>query len=89
MTTEEVRRVRYTQVLKDPFPHHSSYQAFQSDIGLLGRAFKWMLKAHRAPEPISIWRAYQMGYDKAYEEMLAAADLVSTTRNGTSEGEKK
>lgn len=78
MTTDEIRRVRYTQVIKDPFPEHTAFNQFQDVAGLFGRFFdRFFLPP--GPAPVSIWAAYKQGYDKAYEEMLAAADLTATT----------
>lgn len=75
MTTDEVRRVKYSQVIKDPFPEHSTYEMLKRSCGAIERVLGYP-SLPPAPEPVSIWAAYQKGYEKAYEEMLAAADLV-------------
>lgn len=78
----EVRRVRHTQVLKDPFPEHSAFIEFQRMSGLLGRFFdRFFLPP--GPEPVSIWKAYQTGYDKAYREMRDSTEVSSADRKDT------
>lgn len=59
----EIKRIlnliRYTQIIKDPFPEHSHYESQP-------KLFK---KFMQKPEDISIWKAYMIGYNKAYEEI--------------------
>jgi hypothetical protein len=78
MTTDEIRRVRYTQLITDPFPEHTSYEMLKRGSGVIERVLGYP-GLPSPPEPISIWAAYQKGYEKAYAEMLAAADLLERT----------
>jgi hypothetical protein len=48
--------------VKDPFPEHTKHERFSR--------FKTLFGGPEKPEDISIWKAYKMGYDKAYEEIL-------------------
>lgn len=70
-TKLDVMRIRYTQLITDPFPEHSFYQSISQQFTKLEKLFGWVPKA---PEPISIHKAYKMGYDKAYKEIEAALE---------------
>jgi hypothetical protein len=60
MKKSEIQQIRFTQIITDPFPEHSDWER-------KSRLFK---SVHESPEEISIWRAYKIGYDKAYSEIL-------------------
>lgn len=59
--SDELNRIRHTQLIVDPFPDHS-------DFAMLRKINPYTPE----PEPISIWAAHQAGYDKAYKEIEIA-----------------
>lgn len=59
MTKNDLRMIRHTQVITDPFPEQTEYQ-YKKEILKF-----WSVK----PESISIWAAYMKGYNKAYSEI--------------------
>jgi hypothetical protein len=62
VTKNDIKLIRFTQIIKDPFPEHTKHERFSR--------FKTLFGGPEKPEDISIWKAYKMGYDKAYEEIL-------------------
>lgn len=60
MKKSEIQYIRFSQLINDPFPEHTTYNQ-------MSRVFK---PFHNPPEEISIWKAYRMGYEKAYAEIL-------------------
>lgn len=65
MTKDEVLYCRHSQVIRDPFPDLTASWGFLRFFDNLAYA---RLKCLGMPSP---WTAYQKGYDKAYEEILA------------------
>lgn len=81
MTTDEVRSVKYRQLIVDPFPDESHQIQFQEFLWTWSTQWAWK-RVKKLGFP-SIWAAYRKGYEKAYEEMLAAADLLPADRTRT------
>lgn len=63
--SQELDRIKHTQIISDPFPEQSNYEHDLSSAGIMGIFIS-------KPEEISIWKAFRMGYDKAYAEILTA-----------------
>ncbi len=59
---DKIKYIRFSQVIEDPFPEHSDYSRHSPLYSLFGIGMG-------KPEEISIWKAYRMGYEKAYEEL--------------------
>lgn len=60
--------IRHSQIIKDPFPAHTEYGWKYDAMSAINKFFG--VKADlETPEDISIWKAYQMGYDQAYKEI--------------------
>ena len=72
MKTEDIHRaikmVRHTQLIKDPFPEETVRERIVLEKTLFFRRFFGFPRKNPLPK-VSIWAAYQMGYDTAYEEM--------------------
>ncbi len=68
----DILAIKYSRIIEDPFPLHSEYAR---DMETLGRAEKYFGNLFSdglvRPPDVSIWAAYKMGYDKAYEEVIA------------------
>lgn len=56
----KILAIKYSRLIEDPFPEHSNYERVYGCFNL----------SMNAPEPINIWEAYKMGYDKAYQEII-------------------
>lgn len=69
----KIQMIRHTRVIKDPFPEHSSHQSLvefvNSNLTLWQKVFGKHLPP--PPPPVNIHAAYQMGYDKAYNEIIS------------------
>lgn len=67
----DVMRIKHSRIITDPFPEHTNYQMTISFISQWKSIFtKWMKKDDiPRPEEISIWKAYRLGYEKAYKEI--------------------
>ena len=59
---DKIKYIRYSQVFKDPFPDHSGFYKYDT-------LWRFFGVRKNEPEEVSIWAAYQMGYDKAYKEI--------------------
>lgn len=68
---DKIYQIRYSQIISDPFPEHTQYQSTVSSLSKLGQFFDFTPTTPK-PDEVSIWKAYQMGYDKAYAEIVAA-----------------
>lgn len=64
MKKSEIMYIKFNRLIQDPFPEHTQYQQ-------VNRMYK---PFHKPPEDISIWKAYRMGYEKAYSEILEKCD---------------
>jgi hypothetical protein len=67
MTKGELRRIKCTQPIKDPFPEYTSYNTNMSWWDHFCSLFGGILPMPEEPEHISIHKAYNMGYDRAFE----------------------
>lgn len=65
----KIMRIRHTRIIKDPFPEHTDYSLNKKSLSLIDKIFGLSFFIE-APEEINIWKAYMMGYEKAYQEIL-------------------
>jgi len=66
---DKIMYIRHSQIVTDPFPDHSMYNSLNAGRSKI-EAFFGINANIPQPEPISIWKAYRLGYEKAYEEIL-------------------
>lgn len=70
MKRSEIIFIKNTQTFHDPFPEESLAQSIE--LERLNRIFPRLFKFRKVGAlRISIWKAYRIGYDKAYEEILS------------------
>ena len=69
----DLKRIRHSRVIEDPFPEHSSYQMLIQSVHT-STFEKLFGKSVSIPKPddISIHKAYRLGYEQAYREIEAA-----------------
>ena len=72
-----VKSIRYRQVIADPFPVLTSKL---KTIDLTRPIFGFKRKT-RVETDVSLWEAYRMGYDKAYQEIMAVIDAEIEANN--------
>jgi hypothetical protein len=53
--------------IQDPFPEHTEYNEFLKQFSKIDRMLG-LIPDHKKPKDISIWEAYQMGYEAAKRE---------------------
>lgn len=69
----KILAIKYNRLIEDPFPEYSDHE---SEIAMLRKITKHrffsFFKQPEVPNPhqISIHAAYQMGYEKAYKEVI-------------------
>jgi len=73
----ELSRIRHSRLIGDPFPEHSAYENKYSEENIKNLPYdeKILMSIFGKPvkpEEISIWKAYRMGYDKAYADIKTA-----------------
>jgi len=74
-----VKSIRYRQVITGPFPVLTSKL---ETIDLTRSIFGFKRKT-KVETDVSPWEAYRMGYDKAYQEIMAVIDAEIEANNGT------
>lgn len=67
-----VRSKRMCKIIKDPFPEHTQHEMTMQSLGYIGRVFGLKNKKPAAPKDISIWEAWRLGYETAYQEVYEA-----------------
>jgi len=53
--------------ISDPFPEHTKHQEFLKSFSKIDKLFG-LIPNHSKPKDITIWEAYQMGYEAGLKE---------------------
>lgn len=73
---DKLKFIKNSRIIEDPFPEHSQYEMYSGMLagmkrkkGLFNGFFSIAKGLVVEPDPISTWKAYRMGYEKAYQEI--------------------
>jgi antitoxin component HigA of HigAB toxin-antitoxin module len=69
---DKLKMIRHTQIISDPFPEQSEYELMLQTRSKAEKFFGLGPTKIEAPRPISIWKAYMIGYEKTYKEIESA-----------------